>query len=125
MIARCPWIALSLWSALQSWAQEPPLRLRRIAAGETIVLTQRQPFANYNAFGPDGYLYLGFGDGGGARDPQNNAQNPRTWLGKMLRIDTESDPARYRLPEDNPFVARQSGLSASAIGPSNSPAHSA
>lgn len=79
------------------------------ATSETVVLTQRQPFANHNAgqlaFGPDGYLYLGFGDGGGARDPQNNAQNPRTWLGKMLRLDTESE-SRYRVPPDNPFVGR-------------------
>jgi uncharacterized protein (TIGR03437 family) len=75
---------------------------------ETIVLTQRQPFSNHNAgqlaFGPDGYLYVGFGDGGSGNDPQNNAQNRRTWLGKMLRIDTESDLTRYRVPAGNPFV---------------------
>lgn len=83
-------------------------------SSEAVVLTQRQPFANHNAgqlaFGPDGYLYLGFGDGGGARDPQNNGQNPRTWLGKMLRLDTESDPSLYRAPPDNPFVGRSDVL---------------
>jgi glucose/arabinose dehydrogenase len=50
-----------------------------------------QPFANHNgghlAFGPDGYLYIGLGDGGSGNDPQNNAQSPNTLLGKMLRID--------------------------------------
>ncbi len=65
-----------------------------------------QPYANHNgggmAFGPDGYLYLGLGDGGSAGDPQNNAQNPRSLLGKLLRIDVNrGDP--YTIPPDNPF----------------------
>jgi glucose/arabinose dehydrogenase len=70
-----------------------------------------QPFANHNgghlAFGPDGYLYIGLGDGGSGGDPFDNAQNPRTLLGKMLRIDVgvaDDDPRGYRVPEDNPFV---------------------
>jgi glucose/arabinose dehydrogenase len=74
----------------------------------------RQPFANHNGghlvFGPDGYLYIGMGDGGSGGDPQHNAQNPDTLLGKMLRIDVnvpDSDPRGYRVPEDNPFVDRQ------------------
>jgi len=74
----------------------------------------RQPFANHNgghlAFGPDGYLYIGLGDGGSAGDPFNNAQNPASLLGKMLRIDVnvpESDARGYRVPDDNPFVDRQ------------------
>lgn len=73
-----------------------------------------QPFANHNgghlAFGPDGYLYVGLGDGGSGGDPLNNAQNPDTLLGKMLRIDVgvaDADPRGYRVPEDNPFVDRQ------------------
>lgn len=78
------------------------------ASSEEVILTQRQPFPNHNAgqlaFGPDGYLYLAFGDGGSARDPQGNGQNRMTWLGKMLRIDTESDLGRYRVPVTNPFV---------------------
>ena len=72
-----------------------------------------QPFTNHNgghlAFGPDGYLYVGLGDGGSGGDPQHNAQNPNTLLGKMLRIDVnvpDSDPRGYRVPEDNPFVDR-------------------
>jgi glucose/arabinose dehydrogenase len=70
-----------------------------------------QPFNNHNgghlAFGPDGYLYIGLGDGGSGGDPFNNAQSPRTLLGKMLRIDVsvlDDDPRGYRIPEDNPFV---------------------
>jgi glucose/arabinose dehydrogenase len=70
-----------------------------------------QPFANHNgghlAFGSDGYLYIGMGDGGSGNDPQNNAQNPNTLLGKMLRIDvnvSDADPAGYRIPPDNPFL---------------------
>jgi uncharacterized protein (TIGR03437 family) len=77
-------------------------------ATEEIILTQRQPFSNHNAgqlaFGPDGYLYVGFGDGGSARDPQGNGQNRTTWLGKMLRIDTEAGVVPYRVPPSNPFV---------------------
>jgi glucose/arabinose dehydrogenase len=70
-----------------------------------------QPFANHNgghlAFGPDGFLYVGMGDGGSADDPRGNAQNPNEWLGKMLRLDVnvpDSDPSGYRIPPDNPFV---------------------
>ena len=70
-----------------------------------------QPFSNHNgghlAFGPDGYLYIGLGDGGSGNDPDHRAQNPAELLGKMLRIDTnvpDSDPAGYRIPADNPFI---------------------
>ena len=70
-----------------------------------------QPFPNHNggnlAFGPDGYLYIGMGDGGSGNDPLNNAQTPSTLLGKMLRIDinvANDDPAGYRVPADNPFL---------------------
>jgi glucose/arabinose dehydrogenase len=70
-----------------------------------------QPFTNHNgghlAFGPDGFLYIGLGDGGSGGDPMNHAQNPQSLLGKMLRIDVnvpDDDPRGYRVPEDNPFV---------------------
>ncbi len=73
-----------------------------------------QPFSNHNgghlAFGPDGYLYIGMGDGGSGGDPMNHAQNPNSLLGKMLRVDVnvpDADPRGYRVPEDNPFVDRQ------------------
>lgn len=79
-------------------------------ASEEILLTQPQPFSNHNggglAFGPDGYLYIGLGDGGSGGDPQNNGQKTDTLLGKMLRIDTESGTrAPYALPPSNPFVS--------------------
>jgi glucose/arabinose dehydrogenase len=71
----------------------------------------RQPFANHNGghllFGPDGYLYIGMGDGGSGNDPLNNAQNAASLLGKMLRLDinvADADPSGYRVPPDNPFV---------------------
>jgi glucose/arabinose dehydrogenase len=70
-----------------------------------------QPFSNHNggkiAFGPDGYLYIGMGDGGSGGDPQNQAQRSATLLGKILRIDVgvpDADTRGYRIPADNPFV---------------------
>lgn len=78
---------------------------------EQIILTVQQPYANHNggqlAFGRDGYLYIGMGDGGSAGDPQNNAQNPASLLGKILRIDVESGgtpTAFYTIPPTNPFI---------------------
>ncbi len=77
------------------------------AASATTLLTIEQPAANHNggqiAFGPDGFLYIGMGDGGGAGDVRGNAQNPAVLLGKMLRIDVDgAEP--YGIPSDNPFV---------------------
>lgn len=70
-----------------------------------------QPYANHNgghlAFGPDGYLYIGLGDGGSGDDPQHLAQSPFELLGKMLRVDVsvpDSDAIGYRVPPTNPFV---------------------
>lgn len=73
-----------------------------------IILTLDQPAANHNGglllFGPDGYLYIGAGDGGRGGDPWGNAQNPQVLLGKMLRLDVDSGEP-YTIPPDNPFVA--------------------
>lgn len=70
------------------------------------VLRVEQPFSNHNggqiAFGPDGMLYIGMGDGGDGGDPQGHGQNRATLLGSMLRIDVSSLP--YSVPADNPFV---------------------
>ena len=67
------------------------------AAGGRLVLSLEQPFWNHNGgdvtFGPDGYLYLGFGDGGGAGDPLRAGQDPHDWLGTILRIDPRPGPA--------------------------------
>lgn len=74
---------------------------------ETALLRVEQPFGNHNggglAFGPDGYLYIGLGDGGSGGDPLGNAQSLNTHLGKLLRIDVDQgDP--YDIPADNPFL---------------------
>jgi len=74
---------------------------------EKIILQQEQPFSNHNggrlAFGPDGFLYIGMGDGGSQGDPQGNGQNPNTLLGKLLRIDVKT-AEHYTIPADNPFA---------------------
>ena len=75
----------------------------------TILMTITQPFSNHNGgtikFGPDGYLYIGMGDGGGSGDPGNRAQNINDNLGKMLRIDVNSNVAPYYTsPATNPYV---------------------
>jgi glucose/arabinose dehydrogenase len=73
----------------------------------SVLLRVSQPFSNHNGgqlqFGPDGYLYIGMGDGGGGGDPGNRAQNLGTHLGKLLRIDVDAE-APYAVPGDNPFV---------------------
>lgn len=77
------------------------------------VLAVDQPFANHNGghivFGPDGYLYIGLGDGGGAGDPRGNGQAMNTLLGKLLRVDV-SGASGYTVPASNPFVGRTDTL---------------
>jgi len=83
---------------------------------ELVLLRIDQPFANHNGgsvgFGPDGYLYLGMGDGGSGGDPLGNGQRLDTLLGKILRldIDVEGDRAAtpYEVPPDNPFIGQGS-----------------
>src|SRR6185503_10853238 len=82
------------------------------AASERILITHDQPFANHNggqiAFGPDGYLYIGLGDGGSQGDPSGNGQSIQTLLAKLLRIDVDAPPApnrQYAIPDDNPYAA--------------------
>lgn len=77
---------------------------------EIVILEIPQPYKNHNggaiAFGPDGNLYIGVGDGGSAGDPKNFAQNKNSFLGKILRINVEdaSESIPYQIPSDNPFV---------------------
>jgi glucose/arabinose dehydrogenase len=76
---------------------------------EFMVLQIEDPARNHNggmlAFGPDGNLWIGMGDGGGGGDTFGNGQNPNTLLGKMIRIDVTSDPSvPYVIPADNPWV---------------------
>ena len=82
------------------------------AGSERVLLQVEQPFANHNggqlAFGPDGYLWLGLGDGGSGGDPLGHGQNPSTLLGSILRLDV-SEPGRYAIPPDNLFADGSDG----------------
>jgi glucose/arabinose dehydrogenase len=77
---------------------------------EVVLMKIKQPYWNHNggtiAFGPNGYLYVGLGDGGLGKDPLLSAQDLSTWLGKILRIDVDNKTPgfNYAIPKDNPFV---------------------
>jgi glucose/arabinose dehydrogenase len=79
---------------------------------EKVLLTQKQPYENHNGgmitFGPDGYLYLGLGDGGAANDPHQNGQNTNVLLAKILRLDINTS-GTYTCPPDNPFAGDKPG----------------
>ena len=78
-----------------------------------LIIKIEQPYWNHNGgginFGPDGYLYIGMGDGGSSNDPQNFAQNKQSLLGKMLRLDVDNG-LPYTIPSDNPFVGDDTTL---------------
>ncbi|MBK7985020.1 MAG: PQQ-dependent sugar dehydrogenase [Candidatus Competibacteraceae bacterium] len=92
-------------SRFRAARRAPNVALRR---SETLVLSVTQPYANHNGgqlqFGPDGFLYIGTGDGGSGGDPENRAQDGGSLLGKLLRIDVNQSP--YGIPTDNPFSNR-------------------
>ncbi|QDT39016.1 family 16 glycoside hydrolase [Stratiformator vulcanicus] len=97
----------SIVSSFRVSADNP---LRADPKSEQVLMTIDEPFQNHNGgsieFGPDGFLYIGLGDGGSANDPQGNGQNLSTLLGSILRIDVDSTSADqpYGIPADNPFV---------------------
>ncbi len=99
-----------LRSVISRFSVSPSNASRADANSEKIVLQVPQPYTNHKggqlAFGRDGYLYIGLGDGGGEGDPLGNGQNVSTLLGKILRIDvgSESSGLNYSIPRDNPFV---------------------
>lgn len=88
----------------------PPDAAKADPASATEILRIRQPYWNHNGgclqFGPDGFLYLGLGDGGAGGDPHGNGQSRKTLLGKMLRIDVDhpGEGRAYGIPKDNPFA---------------------
>jgi glucose/arabinose dehydrogenase len=83
------------------------------ATSEQIIFTADQPYSNHNGgqvvFGPDGYLYLGLGDGGSANDPEGRGQNLAEPLGSILRVDVQTGTS-YTVPPDNPFVGQPGAL---------------
>jgi glucose/arabinose dehydrogenase len=91
---------IARFTANEDWMAADP-------STEVRLLQVDQPYGNHNggglAFGDDGYLYIGLGDGGSAGDPQNYAQNLDTLLGKLLRIDVNAQEG-YLIPPDNPFT---------------------
>src|SRR5256884_6548682 len=104
-------LSLQLQSVSSEYAASSSNPNQADAFSERILLVVSQPFDNHNggqlAFGPDAFLYIGLGDGGGEGDPQGNGQSLQTLLGKILRIDVDGAFApgkQYAIPADNPFT---------------------
>jgi glucose/arabinose dehydrogenase len=93
-----------------------PEHTKILPESEKVIIEIVQPFENHNGgclqFGPDGYLYIGLGDGGKANDPMELGQDMKSWLGKFLRIDVDNPDRNkaYGIPKDNPFVGREDAL---------------
>ena len=102
-------------TVIARYTRSPDNPMTADPASEEVLLTFKQPYSNHNggqlAFGPDGYLYIGTGDGGSGGDPQNNAQNTASYLGKILRIDVDrpSNGKTYGIPADNPYAGNTQG----------------
>jgi glucose/arabinose dehydrogenase len=101
---------------VSSFTVDPSNPDRADPGSEVQLLFIAQPYANHNggavAFGPDGYLYIGMGDGGSGGDPHGNGQKLGTLLGKVLRIDIDgqSGDQAYGIPNDNPFLSTEFAL---------------
>lgn len=93
-------------SVLARWEVDPDDPDRVLPGSGVEIFRLPQPYRNHNGglikFGPDGYLYFGLGDGGGAGDPVNSGQDPHNLLGSMLRLHV-TDQETYAIPEENPF----------------------
>jgi len=98
---------------LASYRVDPRDPNRADPDSASLLFLAEQPFGNHNGgqllFGPDGYLYVGMGDGGGVSDFYGNAQDPGTLLGAILRIDVDDTAGNrpYAIPPDNPFVGQE------------------
>lgn len=106
----CTRVGGQTYSVISRWSRSADDPTRADADSEHELLRLRQPWDNHNggpiAFGPDGRLYIGFGDGGAGDDPLGSGQDTSTWLGTILRVDVDDVPAgeRYGIPQDNPFA---------------------
>jgi glucose/arabinose dehydrogenase len=100
----------------QVWELHAAPTADAVSGKRRLLLDMADPFANHNGgdlvFGPDGDLYIGTGDGGSGGDPGQRSQNPRSPLGKLLRIDVDTRPSGrpYGIPADNPFAKNGKGL---------------
>ncbi|MEZ4698746.1 MAG: PQQ-dependent sugar dehydrogenase [Rhodothermales bacterium] len=103
-------------SVIARYRVDPADPNQALVDSESIVMTVNQPFGNHNGgqivFGPDGYLYIGLGDGGSANDPMGNGQNRASLLGSILRIDVDAPSAgrAYGIPADNPYAGNDQGF---------------
>jgi glucose/arabinose dehydrogenase len=103
-----------LKTVIARYKTDSPSSNTAAASSETILLTFSQPFDNHNGgalqFGKDGNMYIATGDGGSGGDPNNLAQNKKSHLGKILRVDVNSSTnGNYGIPADNPFIGNTEG----------------
>ncbi|MCB0839304.1 MAG: PQQ-dependent sugar dehydrogenase [Bacteroidetes bacterium] len=102
-------------TVIARFSVDPSSPLKTKPNSKKVLLEFSQPYSNHNGgsivFGPDGYLYIGVGDGGSGGDPQGNGQNVKTLLGSILRIDVNKNSVNnaYGIPADNPFASGQNG----------------
>ena len=103
-------------NVLAEYRASPPGSNQAVATATRVLFSLSDPYTNHNGgnlgFGPDGFLYVGTGDGGDAGDPQNRAQNRQSLFGKMLRLDVDNIPSgqTYGIPASNPFVGQSGTL---------------